>query len=144
MANEIRVQVSLQISQGNNSYQSKPTSFQANMAGIIGPTPGAITVSKVGTIVNLSQIVVPGGVCLIQNLDPVAYLEYGVYVPGLTDFLPLGEILAGEIYLLRLSRWLGQELGTGSGTHEVGSGLTLQLKAIDVESLVAIVSAFDA
>lgn len=143
MANEIRVQTSLQIRKGSQVYQSQPTSFNADMAGSRGPTPGAILISRNGTDVDLSQLTALGGLCRLMNLDDTNWVEYGVYEPATFRFYPLGEILPGESYVIRLSRWLGYEVGTGVGTGSIGGSNTFRLKA-NAAACVVLVEAFDA
>lgn len=124
MANEAQVRVSLQIRKGLMAYQSSPTSFNADVAGSKGRTPGTITVGTNATNVDLSQLTTPGLVWL-QNLDASNYVEWGVH-DGLL-FHPLGEILPGECYVLRLSRNLGEEeQATGTGTTGVVNSLCLR------------------
>ncbi len=120
MASEITVTSSLGILKGNLQYQSKPTSFKADMGGTSGPTPGAFTVTTTGTACDLSKIQVYGGLCRIQNLDATNFVEYGlkdVSGGGSGSFYPLGELLPGETYTLRLSRNILAEYNiTGTGT----------------------------
>lgn len=143
MANEIQVRSSLQIKNGNQFYQSQPTAFVADQGTAGGPTPGMLLVSQLGTAVSLAQLTALGGLCWMQNLDPTNYVEYGVYDPDTNEFFPLGEILAGECYTLRLSRFLGSEFGTGtSGTATTGSGVQFMLKAVGGDCQV-IVDAFN-
>ncbi len=102
MSNEARVQSSLQIKKGSLTYQSQPQAFNATVTGTNGPTPGAVTVTTVGTNVSLAQLTAMGGLCRLMNLDATNYVEYGVW-NGAT-FFPLGELLPGETFVLRLSR----------------------------------------
>ena len=124
------------------NYQSQPVAFVADVDGTKGPTPGAITVSKFGTDVDLSQLTTPG-LCRIMNMSSSGYIEYGIYDPDSpAQFIPLGEMLPGETFVLRLSRFLGSQLGTGSGTAVTGSGARLRLKAVPNAS-TALVEAFE-
>ncbi len=138
MANEARVTCSLQIRGGNTDYLSRPTSFQANVSSpITGPTPGIVNATQTGTIVSLALLTTPG-LCRIQNLDLVNSVEMGVFDPDTNEFYPLLEFLPGESYPLRLSQFLGQELGTATtGTSSVGAD-QLMLRGIGgtVETLV--------
>lgn len=115
MADEARIVSSLQIISGKVDYQSKPTSFTADVAGEKGPSPGAVSVLGTGTDIDFSQLEDPG-LCRIQNLDDDNYLTYGIWDPELSKFYPLGELLPGETFVLRLSRLLQEEVGTGTGT----------------------------
>jgi hypothetical protein len=130
MANEARIQSSLQIRTGSIDYRSTPTAFSADVSGTMGPTPGAFAVSEAGTDVDLSQLDTPG-LAKITNIGATD-IEFGVYDPsiGVHEFIPCLEWLAGETYVVRLSRFLGQEFGTGTGTAETGSNSTLRVKSI--------------
>lgn len=145
MASEVTVQSYMQLKKGFLEYQARPNAFTADMEGTVGPTPGAVLVSKYGTSIDLSQILVPGGLCRIMNLDADNYVEWGTYdldAPRGT-FYPVGELLPGESFVLRLSRQLGVQQGTGSGTAFSDSGLALRMKAVG-GSCVVLVEAFDA
>lgn len=134
MANEIAVRTSLQVRKGNLTYQSQPTAFNADLTGSKGPTPGSVTVSPAGTNIDLSQLTELGGLCRLMNLDADNFVEYGVWDGA--EFYPLGELLPGETYVLRLSRNL--EFGE-VGTAMLNS-LRLRANANDVNVLV---EAFD-
>lgn len=117
MADEVTVRSSMIIKKGNLDYVSRPTVFTADMdtAAPDGPSPGSITVSTAGTDVDLSELSVPG-FCVLYNLDSTNYVTYGIWDPEGARFYPLGELLPGEIYILRLARNIQEELGTGTGT----------------------------
>lgn len=138
MSNEIAIQQQLTIRNGNMSYRNGPlVSFLANQSNIGGPAPGQIIVATTGTDVSFSQLTLPGVVHL-ENFDPTNFFTYGIWDGA--KFQPLGEVLAGEQYILRLSRELGYDYITGTGT--TGSGNTLRLKA-DTASIRAFVGAFE-
>jgi len=111
MANEIKVTTSLNINNGNQQFRNTPTSFSADMTGTKGPSPGAVEVSPSGTDIDLSEIDTLG-FCQLQNLDATNYVTYGIYSPDSLDFYPLGELLAGEVAVFRLSRILDDPPGT--------------------------------
>lgn len=117
MASEIQVRMSLLIRKGNLQFQSQPTQFIANMDGDPkGPSPGAITVPITNKLVYFEHLTTPG-VCVLRNVDATNYVEYGVFDPQTNVFYPLGEILPGESYILRLSRNFGEQYsGSGTGT----------------------------
>jgi len=115
MADEAQVRSSLQIRKGNMEYRSEPTVFNADVSGTKGPVPGAISVSVVGVDVDFLELTTPA-LCRLMNIDSTNFVTYGIWDPEGNTFFPLGEILPGETYVLRLSRGLHQELGTGSGT----------------------------
>jgi hypothetical protein len=122
MANEVTVRASLQIKKALTTandldYQSKPTTFKANMTGRKGPVPGAFTAEYPGgTDVDLSELTTPGW-CWIQNLDTTNFVTVGIYDPESSKFYPMVEIHAGEFCPpFRVSRDIGWEYGTGTGT----------------------------
>lgn len=132
MANEIRVQSSLSVKKGSVDYQSRPTVFLSTLEGTgAGPTPGLVVVPLAGVNVDFSALSVPG-LCRIMNLEAVGsgiYLEFSIWDAS-AALLPLGfEVLPGESYVVRLSRYLGDEIGTGTGSVPLGSGNALRLKA---------------
>jgi hypothetical protein len=142
MSNEARIQISLQVRRSNLTYLSQPTAFTADVAGPGGPSPGAILVGVGRTDVSLAQITNPG-LCRLQNLDATNLVEWGVYDVALNKFIAVGELLPGESYVVRLSRFLGQELVPGTGTSGGGSAATrLSLKA-SVAPCMVLVEAFD-
>jgi hypothetical protein len=143
MANEATVQTSLQIRKGNLFYQSRPSSFQANVVGDNGPSPGCITVPVHGIAVVLTELDKPGGLCRIQNLDLANYVEYGAQDPHTGKFYPIGEALAGENFIVRLSRFIGSTQGTGTGSAPTPGSISLYFRAPDGACQV-IVEAFDA
>ncbi len=145
MADEFRAQVSLQLNKGNSRFQSQLTAFTADQEGVVGPTPGTVLISKYGTNVDLSQIILPGGFCMMTLLTDGVYVEWGAYdVNGsVGDFIPVGELQPGEPTMFRLSRQIGEELGTGSGTAFTDTGVRLRLKAVGGPAQVK-VEAFDA
>lgn len=140
MAQEARLQLSLQIKSGNLTYQSQPTVFTADMTGSKGPCPGAITVSPAGTDVDFGQLATPA-LCRIMNLDATNFVSVGIWDPIAVRFHPLAEILHGESYILRLSRHLHQEYGTGTGTG-LSTTTRLRIRA-DRTNCNVVVEAFE-
>lgn len=141
MADEASIRCSLQIINSPLEYGSKPTQFNADVSGIKGPSPGAVAVSTAGTDIDLSELTTPG-LCRIMNLDATNYVEFGIWDPEGSKFYPLGEILAGETYVLRLSRNLQEEFGTGTGTTGDDTN-RLRFKA-DTAAVDVLVEAFEA
>lgn len=142
MSNEVRVQMSLNIRNGNLNHQSRPTSFIADMVGGGGPVPGQINVPVAGVNVGFATLDTMGGMCTLQNLDTVNFVTYGIWDSVTSKFLPLGELRPSEgPFLIRLSRELGREYGTGTGS--TSSGDSLRLKA-DTATCKVVVNAFDA
>jgi len=148
MSGEAKIQISLNIDKidatGNLSYRSYPLTFNADVDGALGPTPGAFIASIYGTDVDLSQLTVPG-LCRLSNQDPTNYISYGICDPETDKFYPLGELLPGEFFLLRLSRELGQEYaGSGTGTGTSGAN-TNKLRFVSHTAPCAVlVEAFEA
>ena len=140
MANEVTIVSSLRIVTGNLIYQSQPTAFSAAMTGSKGPTPGAISVPIGGVAVTFGELITPG-FCRLMNLDATNYVEYGIRDPGINVFYPLGEILPGESFILRLSRNLLEEY-TGTGTGTTSTGNQFWLKA-NTATCYIVVEAFE-
>lgn len=140
MANEARVQTSLQIVNGNLKRTGQASVFNADVTGAKGPVPGAFTASTSGTDVDLSELTTPG-FCVITNLDATNYVEYGTYDVANSKFHPLGEIGAGEAYLIKFSRNLFEEY-TGAGTGTTADINRLRIKA-NTASCNVVVEAYE-
>lgn len=138
--NEATIRTSLSINKAPLSYRSDPQQFRADVAGTNGPTPGSLQVTPTGTAVNLSQLDVPG-LCVIRNLSTEDTLVYGI--SDGSEFYPLGDLLPGELYVLRLSQFLGSSfsLGPGTGTADTGT-YSLYLKSL-LGEMTASVEAFE-
>ncbi len=121
-------------------YASKPTAFDITVTGTKGPVPGAITVTTAGVDVDFSELTTPG-YCRLFNHDATNFYEYGIWDPEGNTFYPLGEVGPGESYVLKLSRNLQEEFGTGTGTSGANTN-RLRLKA-DTASVEAVVEAFE-
>jgi len=119
MANEATIRSSLSILNSKLDYSSRPTSFQVDVSGEKGPTPGAIEVSIAGTDIDLSELTTPG-LCRVMNLDDVDYIIYGIW-DG-TTFHELGEIGPGETYIVKLFRSIGSGIGTGYANLRLACG----------------------
>lgn len=141
MADEARIVSSLYIKTSPLVYQSQPTAFTADVSGCKGPVPGAILVSTAGTSVAFGELTTPA-LCRIMNLDDANFIEFGVWEPDTGTFYPLGEVLAGETYVLRLSRNLASQYGTGTGTTGADTA-SLRLRA-DTAACNVVVEAFEA
>lgn len=123
-------------------YMSRPAQFQADVDGTKGPVPGAFTVLRTGTIVDLSQLTIPG-FYRVMNLssDEGNYVEYGIYDPQTDVFYPWGEMGPGESYVGKFSRNLQEEYsGTGTGTTAATN--KVMFKAFNA-SCVALLEAFE-
>ena len=146
MANEAKISSSLQITKADGTitliaYKSSPTAFSGTVTGTKGPAPGAIAVPVAGVDVNFSELVTPA-YCRIMNQDATNFVEYGIWDPEGATFYPLGEVLPGESYTLRLSRNLQEEFGTGTGTTGADTN-RLRIKA-DTAACNVLVEAFEA
>jgi hypothetical protein len=133
MSNEIRVQGSLQVNNGSLQYQSRPSSYSADMANEKGAAPGRVLATPAGVSVVFPSGVGPGGVAFVQNLG-TSPVEYGLWDAALGRFLPLLEMLPGEFHVVRLSRELGREFGTGTGTGVSVGTSSLRLRSIGASS----------
>ena len=111
MTNEGKVTASLTITNGNLNYRSYPQQFNVDVAGAKGPVPGAISAAKTGTTVDLAQLTTPA-LCRITNLSTTNFVEYGM--SDGVEFYAFGEVLPGEFYIFRFSRYLFSSLGTGA------------------------------
>ena len=139
MTNEATITAQLRINNGNLEYVSEPATYPADVTGAKGPTPGAFAVTVVGVDADLSELTTPG-FCVLQNLDSTNFVTYGIKDPQTLIFYPLGELLAGEVNLIRLARDIGQEEGTGAGTGNQAN--TFHFIA-DTASCDVVVSAFE-
>lgn len=138
MADEATIFAGLQINKTPLFYITQPQAFKADVAGIVGPVPGSVLVTTEGVDIDFTPLVQPG-LCLIQNLDDTNFVTYGIW-DGVS-FYPLGELLPGEQFPLRLSRVLGEEYGTGTGTSGAAIN-TLRFKA-DTDDVYVNVLAFE-
>jgi hypothetical protein len=138
MTDEATIKASLQIINGNLSYRSYPSDFQADVTGKKGPVPGALTIPVLGTDVSFTELTTPGW-CRIANLDETNYVTVGILDPD-GDFYPLLEVLPGEFQIVRLARALGQSWGVGTAT--IDSGCTLHIQA-DTAPCIVLVEAFE-
>ena len=142
MANEIRINSSLNINKGNFQYQSYPQAFYDDMLVVAGPTPGSLLVSVSYTIVNLSQLTTPGW-CWLMNLDIANSVYVGIYNNHFNVFMPMLELLPGKPQQIFLSSLLGKDLRPGTGTVPADSYIdSLALKA-DVAPCQVLVQAFN-
>lgn len=110
-------------------YRPSDNTFNADMTGKYGPAPGVVSATTAGTDVDLTAVGGGGGMCRIKNQDLTKYVEVGAYDPDVDVFSPLCELLPGEFMRVRLSRFLGQEMGL-TGTHQYGAGITLRIKGV--------------
>ena len=147
MANEATVRSSLKILKTDSTTgrvlldaSPKPTAFTVDVAGTKGPVPGAVNVTTAGVNIDFSELTTPA-LCRIMNFDSTNFLEYGIWDPEGGTFYPLGEVGPGETYVIKLSRNLQEEFGTGTGTSGANTN-RLRLKA-DTAAVEATVEAFE-
>lgn len=128
--NEITIRSALQIINGNLAYStpSQYAGFTASMANAYGPTPGATLISPNGTDIDLSKLTTLGGVCQFANQDSLNWVEYGIWDTVTLVFYPLGQLLPGESFVLRLSPNLRKE-EVGTGTVPATGITTLRFKS---------------
>ncbi len=136
MANEATVTCSLSIV-ADKVRHNKGYSFPADVAEGRGPTPGIVLATTAGIAPSFALLTNPG-LCNIQNLSEEFRVVYGMRDTSTGTFLPLGELLPGEGFVLRLARMLGSELTAGAGTGTAGSGGTFWVKGIGGSAYVDI------
>lgn len=142
MADEIQVNYNFSVNKGGLQYRLFPTAYLDDMAGQLGPTPGALVASEAGTDIDLSELTVPGWV-VIRNLedeDSSVILEWGIHDGSV--FHPVGELLGGHHAVFKLSRNFAEE-HTIPGTGTTGDVNQLRLKAYG-GTCRAFVGAFEA
>lgn len=140
MSNEIDVRVSVRVRKDNPSglggtieYQSSQA-FRVDMEGYGGPSPGDLIIPLVGRDVYFTELAAPG-LAVISNHGGVdgdsshEYVSYGIYDSTTDIYFPLGELLPGETYVLRLARTLHQEFPDASGTGTTADENYLRFKA---------------
>src|SRR4029077_5655605 len=69
----------------------------------IGPVPGSFVASIFGTDVDLSKLVVLGGLYTVQNQDPINFVTCGIFDPDTRRFYPFRDLLPGEQFADRVS-----------------------------------------
>lgn len=112
---------SLDVRKGNFRYRHPKSSFQASMTGSLGPTPGALLISTLGTDISLLEIGTPGFV-VVDNYDDTNFFTLGLWDPTTSLYYPFMEVGPGEFYPFKFSRQLLDELGTGGlGTGTTGA-----------------------
>jgi hypothetical protein len=112
------------------------------MATANGPVPGTVRALTSATIVQMTQLILPA-YYRITNLEPLGgnFVTVGVWDHDQSRFIPFGEVLPGESYVGRFSRYLQSELGTGSGTdHSAGNRLCVKA---DTAPLNVLIETFD-
>lgn len=156
MANEAQVRVSFNIrGPVSQQVQTNPGNFQADVSQDGGPDPGGFLATKAGSDVSFINLTQPG-LCFIMNLGVDAngnslfpttgegqynwpyWVEVGLFDHTTNQFYPLIELLPGEQYVMRVSRFINTEIGTGSGTHAGADVVTMRVKAVGANSRVTV------
>jgi hypothetical protein len=134
------VNTTLQINKGHLQV-NRQDQVEVDLVAGFGPTPGAIIATVEGTDIDLSLLNTPG-LCRIHNLDPVNYVQLGVWNPDQSEFYPIMRFLPGEAFTVRLDPDINEEYaGTGTGT--TGQLNTYRVKAQN-EACDVVVEAFEA
>jgi hypothetical protein len=100
MANEITVQTSLQLANGNLKF-ARGANFKADQATGIRGGPGVQVIGTTQEAIAIGSDVATLGWAWIQNLDATNYVEIGVVVSA--TFYPTNRFNPGEGYPIRLS-----------------------------------------
>lgn len=101
MANEWLVTHQVRLINGSLKYDPGEVSFRADQTTKKGPSPGFLLISTAGEDITFTDLTTPG-IVVIKNLDAANFVEYGIW-DGST-FHELGEVLAGEEFVFRMSR----------------------------------------
>lgn len=144
--NEATIQTSLTIRKSENGvvvidYNSRPSAFTADVSGTKGPVVGAVDVPISLYLVDLSELSTPG-LARFMNQDDTNFVSYGIWDPDGSKFFPLGELLPGDTFVLRLSRLIGGETGSAPGTN-AASNNSLMFQA-DIATCVVLIEIFEA
>lgn len=110
MANEATVQANLKIAKGNLDYQSRPVSFQDDVAASspTGPSPGSLAVTTGGVNVSFGELTTAGW-CRFMNLDDTNFVEFGLWISSV--FHPFLELPPGASEVVKISRNVGTVRG---------------------------------
>lgn len=76
MANEITVQASLRVANGNLNFKFEPGTISVDQAAVGGPTPGYVTIGTTEEEVALGELSSKGWV-IMQNMDATNYVQWG-------------------------------------------------------------------
>jgi len=99
MANEVAVQVSLQVTNGNMSFL-KRDNYTADQSAAGGPSNGVQEIGTSHELVGITDIT-NKGFTYFGNLDTTNYVEIGVDVSA--TFYPIAKLSPGESAIMRLS-----------------------------------------
>lgn len=101
MANEITVNVSLQLTKGSLQYSQIPGSISVTMTGVIaaGGTQTTATGNGVALVLPAAFTTTNLGYAYFRNTSTVGNIRIGT---GTSSFVPFMELLPGETSVLRL------------------------------------------
>lgn len=124
MAREQRITIGLNIRDTETEFQYRspwPNSYFVDLttSNPVGPSPGTIAVPAEGIDIDLSTFTTPG-LCEVYNESTSGYVTIGIKDPETDVFYPFLEVGPLEKYVVKLSRDISEEHGTGSGTGTVG------------------------
>lgn len=136
MADEISIRSTIQIVKAGITYQNRGGDFKKDLTNSKGPSPGAITATVTGVLVDLSELS-SFGACIIKNYDITNKVEIGFYISGV--FYPFKEIGPKEEWVHYFSENLGEQYGT-AGTGTVGPALVdpLLVRAINSSCQISV------
>jgi len=97
MANEIQLNVSVRVENGNMLEVIQPGVKSIDQAAVGGPAPGYVTIGTTEESVTLTEISTLG-YCFLQNLSATNFVEW-----GFSTAVYGGRLKAGEIAVLRLN-----------------------------------------
>lgn len=97
MADEITVQASLRVLNGNLNFSYSPSAISVTQTAIGGPTPGYLTIGTSEESTTFPELSTEGWL-IMQNLDATNYVEW-----GFATTVYGGRMRAGEIALFRVN-----------------------------------------
>lgn len=117
MAGEITINASIRVNNGNLVYASPVQQFQADQSVAGGMSPGQLECTHAGQEINLTALDDPKW-CEVRHIgdDDDVYIELCIRDPETGLMYPFAELSPGEQFPLPLSRHLGRQYGTGTGT----------------------------
>lgn len=117
MANEVQFRKFLNIRKGNLDYRPPQVSWNMDMTGAKGPTPGAIEAPTDGVDVDLSALTDPG-IVHIYNMEASggSSISWGIHDPETDRYYPVGVLAPGEHDMLVLDEDFQSEHYPATGT----------------------------
>lgn len=145
MAREITARVYVRMRKGNFFYNPPQQTYTADLTSDgKGPTPGSITVTYDGTLIDLSELTDPGYLHMV-NQEPTegTTVSWGVYDPQTNRYYPIGVLRPGKPVFFELDELFGSEFYPVTGTGTGISSNSLMIKAKDGDSATVFVGAFE-